>query len=311
MGQERFQRDKIVRHVLARFGSEDSQDWNVMKARGSEVRWAEVVGAARTMPMMATYRFMVLSGLEDAREKGGDSDAVIEYLKDPSPSACLLVDAEGADLRRQPLAAMVKAAVVVECKPLSVSDAVSFATGFARERGVQIDREAASALVERIGVSMGEIASEIERLQLYVHPRTAIAVADITRAVGASRERSVFEYVGALSARDLPRAVMLLRTLVGDGEAPLGILALIERQFRMMLAAAESRAAGASPPEACRAAGVPPFMVDRFLGELRSWPVAKLRDVYPRFLRKDQEIKSRGVSQATELELLTAEILSL
>ena len=308
-GPEVYLKERIVERLAARVVAEGSESFNISKLRGSEIRWAEVVAAARTYPMMSDGRLVVLSSIGDVRDKS--TDAMVEYVKDPSASTCVVVDADGGDQRRQPLLAIARAATVVACEGLRPRDAESFAQAEARRIGVKMDRGAAALLVERIGNDMIWIVGEVGRLALLVHPESTIATADVERAVGRSRQLSVFEYVGALSRRDLAAAVLRLRDLVADGEAPLGILALIERQFRMMLAAAEAQARGASARDACQQAGVPGFIVSRFLQELRAWSPAALRAAHPLFLKKDQDMKSRGVSPLTELELLTAELLTL
>lgn len=295
--------------LVERTIEEGSEAFNVMTARGNEVRWPEVVATCRTMPMMASRRVVVLSSLQEARER--DVEAFLAYLEEPSPTTCLVADVEGGDGRRQPFATLLKRGTVVECAPLSDLDAASYVVDLAKKQGVTMRRDAAALLVERVGSDMALLASEVERLVVYAHPEKDVDTWTVSRLVGASRQLSVFAYVGALARRDLPAAYGALRQLLNDGEAPLGILALIERQFRMMLAAAEAQKRGAAPQEACRVAGVPPFSTRRFLGELRAWPLPALERAYPIFLKKDQDMKSRGVSPEAELELLTTQLVTL
>lgn len=308
-GPELYTKERIVQKLVARLVGEGLEAFNVTKLRGSEIQWGDVAGIARTLPMMADRRLVLLSELQDVRDKA--PEPLLDYLKDPNPSTCLVADTEGSDLRRQPQLTLSRTGTVVVCQALEPRDAVVFVEGYAKERGAAVDREAAALLVERAGVDMTWLSGEVDRLLLYVHPETRVSAEVVARVVGRSRQLSVFEYVGALSRRDLHGAVRLLRELVADGEAPLGVLALIERQFRMMLACAEERARGAAPRDACRAASVPPFIESRFLDELKAWRLPVLRASLPLFLRKDLDMKSRGVSHLTELELLSAELLAL
>jgi DNA polymerase-3 subunit delta len=79
-----------------------------------------------------------------------------------------------------------------------------------RARKKEISEEALSELVQAVGPHRQQLASEIEKLCLYVGDRPAIEVADVRAIVSRNKLARAFAVAEALGERDLPR---VLRTL--------------------------------------------------------------------------------------------------
>lgn len=79
-----------------------------------------------------------------------------------------------------------------------------------RARKKEISEEALSELVQAVGPHRQQLASEIEKLCLYVGDRPAIEAADVRAIVSRNKLARAFAVAEALGERDLPR---VLRTL--------------------------------------------------------------------------------------------------
>jgi len=79
-----------------------------------------------------------------------------------------------------------------------------------QSRKKQITEEALGELVQRVGPNSQQLASEIEKLTLYVGDQEEIAVADVSAVVTRNKQARAFAVGDALGERDLPR---LLRAL--------------------------------------------------------------------------------------------------
>jgi len=304
-GEDAFLKRRLLETLRRRHVEEEGL--NYLPLRGSEIRWAEVAEAASTYPMLSEYRLIVLADLSKVRDP--DHRPFLSYLEAPSPSTILVVDGTGGDGRRQPQKTFQSKALQIACDPLTMRNVAAYIRRRAGAFELIIQAGAAEALADRVGPNRGALESELKRLSIYLHPEKRLSTEAVAEVVGRSRHLSVFEYIGALARRDYGRAVASLRVLLQDGEAPLGILALIARQFRMMLSVAEAMAAGVAAGAACRSASVPPFMERKFLAELREWRLADLERIYALLFRTDRLMKSRAVPPAAELELLTARLI--
>ena len=142
---------------------------------------------------------------------------------------------------------------IVELAQVEESDAVRWVIAYADQQSVRFDPDAARELVDALGADMMLIASEVEKLLLYVTaPRTAalpdlhlenararITLGDVETMVLAAKQRSLYELTDAITAHDRPRAIALLHGLLnasdGGEDAAIGHLYMLARTFRQML----------------------------------------------------------------------------
>jgi DNA polymerase-3 subunit delta len=95
----------------------------------------------------------------------------------------------------------------------------------AGQKGLRLDEEARDLFTLYTGGDRPVIASELEKLDLYLGPKTRTATVDDVRMLTPmSRAGVIFELGNAISARRLQHALELLRQLLFGGEKAIGIL---------------------------------------------------------------------------------------
>jgi len=96
-GKERYLLDRAVDLLRARVLDPRTRDFNYELFYGKEAGAARIVQAARTLPMMAKRRLILVRDADEmkADELGG----LIPYVSDPAPETCLVFVAEKADQR--------------------------------------------------------------------------------------------------------------------------------------------------------------------------------------------------------------------
>jgi DNA polymerase-3 subunit delta len=109
----------------------------------------------------------------------------------------------------------------------------------AKELGITFDNDAVEMLVQLAGEDTRQLDSEVEKLSLYLGERTRVTAEDVRLLVPLNRAGVVFELGNAIGKRDLRRALELVRTLVYQGQNPIGILlaAVVPRVRSLLLAA--------------------------------------------------------------------------
>ena len=101
----------------------DLRAFNVDRLYGGETTGAEVVDAARTLPMMVPRRVVLLLHAERLLNPKKDSEAERaeisrrskSYVKAPVDTCCLVIVAEAVDKRRSLTKQLLSKATVVEC----------------------------------------------------------------------------------------------------------------------------------------------------------------------------------------------------
>jgi DNA polymerase-3 subunit delta len=109
-----------------------------------------------------------------------------------------------------------------------------------------------TSIRDRAGTDVGDLAQEIEKLCLACAGRS-ITVRDVRAHVRDQAEAWVFDLTNALSDRRLDRATLLVSSLLGQGEPPLRMVAVLANHVAELIEAA--RVGSAVPAVALRHPG--------------------------------------------------------
>jgi len=184
-------------------------------------------------------------GLSAYRDESG---ILLEFLEaGVPPNAVLLFTATAVDARKRLVKRLQELGAVIDLSAgRERSGALNRATvdelvqNTLRAFGKRLAPEAQQLVVQRAGTDPAMLAMELEKLCLYVGEQGTIGVDDVRCTFRDMAESWIFDFTGALTARQLARALPLLRGLFEQGEPPLRLLAMIAREVRMLLLARES-----------------------------------------------------------------------
>jgi DNA polymerase-3 subunit delta len=98
-----------------------------------------------------------------------------------------------------------------------------------------------AALLDSVAGDASRLASEMEKLSLYVGTGRAVTMEDIQTLVPNASQSTIFALVNALGKRDRAAALKSLDVLVREGEYLPLALTFLSTLFRLALAAKESR----------------------------------------------------------------------
>jgi len=142
-----------------------------------------------------------------------------------------LLSAGAVDKRRSFFRALNKLAEVQVCDRIDSTkqgweqNASILVRGLAGQKTLRFEEEALDLFTLYTGGDRSAITSELEKLDLYLGTETRTVTADdVRKLTPMSRAGVVFELGNAISARQLQRALELLKQLLFHGEKPVGIL---------------------------------------------------------------------------------------
>jgi DNA polymerase-3 subunit delta len=203
----------------------------------------------------------------------------------------------------------------VELARVDENDAIRWVTSTAESCNVRFDPDAARELVDSLGADMMLIASEFEKLLLYVQGKNRVTLGDVETMVLAAKQRSLYELTDAISAKDRPRALALLHGLLnasdGGEDAAIGHLYMLARTFRQMLIILEKnvRDSRAIWQVLWQGFRMPPFAADDLIRQARRY---KSRRELTRALRlvarADLELRSSPANKLLVLERLVLDL---
>jgi DNA polymerase-3 subunit delta len=112
------------------------------------------------------------------------------------------------------------------------------------QAGKRLSASAWSALGQKTGFDLRESMGAIEKLITYAGAKSQIEAADVEAVVGRTKEDTVFQLTGALSGRNLTRALRTLHELLDHGEPPLKVFSMIIREIRCLFWAKQLLSSG-------------------------------------------------------------------
>jgi DNA polymerase-3 subunit delta len=289
VGSERFLADRAAKLLKKAVVGDGPSGFNDDVFQGAQVSAQRVIGAARTLPMMAQARYVLIRDAEAI--PAAELEKLGAYVAEPSPSTCLVMVAEKLDGRSKLAKAAKSAGAWIDVEPLKGAILERFIAGEAKRRGHSVDAAAGGALLDAIGNDLAALDDAIERLSLYVGKGGAIDAAAVEATVSRVRVDSIWTVVDAVAARRAPIALEAVGSLLADREPPLKILAMVARQLRMVAKAKQALADGLRGAEMARAAGALPFKARDLEAAARKFDDAALRAAFRALAEADLALK--------------------
>ena len=332
IGDEIFLYDRCRRAVLATLAPEESRDFCLHDLDLAETSIFEVLDRAQTPSLMAPFQVLFVRGLKALYGRGSKKEefaAIDAYFRSPNPSAVILFVADHlripTDLRKMDYQDKERFEKIretlgdwcgfVELARVDEADAIKWVTTAAESRNVKFDPDAARELVDALGADMMLVASEFEKLLLYVEGKNRVALGDVETMVLAAKQRSLYELTDAISLRDRPRALLLLHGLLnasdGGEDAAIGHLYMLARTFRQMLIISEknvrdSRAIWQALWQGFR---MPPFAAEDLIKQARRYKSRReLTRAIRLVARADLELRSSPANKLLVLERLVLDL---
>jgi DNA polymerase-3 subunit delta len=339
IGDEVFLYDRCRKAVLATLAPEDIRDFSLHDLDLAETSIFEVLDRAQTPSLMAPFQVLFVRNLKTLYGRGSKKEefaAIDAYFRSPNPQALILFVADHlripTDLRKMDYQDKDRYERIretlgdwcgfVELARVDENDAIKWVTTTAESRNVRFDPDAARELVDALGSDMMLIASEFEKLLLYVSARgteelakNRVTLGDVETMVLAAKQRSLYELTDAISSKDRPRALLLLHGLLnasdGGEDSAIGHLYMLARTFRQMLIISEKNV---RDPRAIwqvlwQGFRMPPFAAEDLIKQARRYKSRReLNRAIRLVARADLELRSSPANKLLVLERLILDL---
>ena len=266
----------------------------------------EVLGRLSALPMFGTRRLLLVQQVE-AWPK--DQTKQLEsYMNHPYPSACLVLSSAQKKGMEKLQAAAEAGGAVVQFHAPTEREAPRWLQTRARQYQKLLSPQAASCLVEQVGVDLHRLQSELEKLVAYVGDREKIDLEDVKEAVTNQRSFTVFELLRYVGQGQTRQAVSSLRNLLLSGESPLGILALLARQIRILWQTKDGVTRKMSVAELGQRLNLPLAILRNYAQQAESFSEAELYRIHRVIRETDLALKSTSTAPQLLLEALVLKL---
>lgn len=306
-GDEDYLREEAVGKVVAAYLDPATRDFNFDQLRGNDVTADDLASIVATPPMMAEHRVVVV---RDAQGLSVKAREVVESVaKKTDPGLILVISAViPGGSKAKFYDELKKHAVSVEYAPLSQDDAPGWVMETAREElGVEVEPEAARALVGGIGVDLGTLGSELRKLAAYAQDRKRVTIDDVRAVGGIIPRQDRWAWFDMITERRFREALETLPILLESGENGVGLVIGMGGQ---LLKVALVCAGGQQALER----ELKPFqkwMARRLVPVARKWSLPEVDQALAELLRTDRLLKSASLSDRQAMEELLLRLWSI
>ncbi len=274
---------------------------NLQRYEGKGISIPEVIDQAETMPFFAEHRLLLLENTELFKGAGGD---LADYLPSmPTETVMVFVEDE-VDKRSRMYKAVKNLGRVAELSHQNEKVLTNWVLRSLQKENVKITRSGMELLLERVGNDMENLSHELEKLVAFTWGREGITAEDVKEICTEQTENKIFDMINAIAEKNQKQALDLYDDLLALKEAPLRILALLARQFNLLLQVKALRRQGFDQSEIASRAGLMGFVVRRCLRQAEYFSEQTLKGAVEDCIRTEEAVKTGRMRDQLGVELL-------
>jgi len=313
-GPDELSRTEALVKLRDQMGDPSLAELNTTVLDGESLTLGELREVCDAFPFMSDRRLVIVHNYltrlgSGSKRKGGPLDDLVDYLPTmPDSVRLIFVEAEALPKKHLvlKLAEKHEKGHVQDFGGPGRGELTAWVVTRVQAKGASIERPAADALAVAVGDDLRLLDSEIQKLAIYVGDERAITADDVELLVPYAGTANVFAMVDAIGRRDGRTALRLLHKLLDENAAPLYLLSMIVRQFRILIQVKELSAQGLASSTIAKRAGLHPFVAEKAGRQAMNFSMGQLEVIYARLLETDLSIKTGQMEDVLVLDTLVA-----
>jgi DNA polymerase-3 subunit delta len=318
-GSEELLKREAVDRIRGILVPPSLEQLNLTVIDGDKASADTIINALETLPLMNPRRLVIVK--DAAFGSGGkralgreDMDVLEEYFIRIPEYSCLVINAKSRpDMRTRFIKTLKSVGEVVEFGRLKPNVFEKWVKKQFEANGKSMSAAALGRFLMLTGYlerdsekTLDDIANETEKLVEYCKGKKTIRKEDIEALISRGPDKNIFRLVDAVGGRDIGTAVKLLADLKQSGEPPIRVLAMLARQFRLLIQAAALREAGYSNKAVASRLGLPPFVIGSMIRQSKNYSEGDLKKALRDLWEAEVRIKSGRTEPWIALELFVA-----
>ena len=262
-----------------------------------------IIDLAETMPFLADKRVILIedSGL---LAKSGAAGGLDEYIPNIPEDTVIIFSEKNVDKRGKLFKAIDSHGHAAEFKRQSRDTLSKWVLGRIGREGKNITRNALEEFLNRTGLDMGLIDCELEKLLCYCLDKDIIEEKDINEICSRSLEDHIFDMVDSIASGNKDSAIRIYYDLISLEVEPENIIALIMRQYRILLEIKSLKKAKISPNEYAARLKLHPFVAKKCASQSERISESKILDILENATENVTRIRNGLLSSRIGCELI-------
>ncbi len=293
---KRFYKNKMVSLF-----SDEGDTMNFTSFEGKATDPLQVIDLAETMPFFKENRLILI---EDSGFFKKSCDELADYLKEPSDTTYFIFVEKEIDKRSRMYKAVQKIGTITEFDPPTEDMLIKWAANILSKSGKKITGPTLERLFDQCGTSMDALSMEISKLIDYMGERDVVEISDIEAICTVEPQDRVFDMVDAMSAGRQREALELYYDLIARKVEPLATMALVVRQFNLMLQVKELGRRVSNNGALASMVGLSPRVVGLYRDKARHYTTEVLMEALEECASLSRDFKSGLIDDKIAVEMV-------
>lgn len=228
------------------------------------------------------------------------------YIDNPAPYSTLVIVApyDKLDRRKTITKNVLKAATVVDCQPIRGNELRKWLNEILIKENITMSEGAKARFEAEFGPNLYLLQKEVEKMAHYIGDGGEVSEAELSDIMSSSVEQTAIELTDAVLSRDLKKAITIYKQLEKMNESPIGMIALLAYQFRMILHVKLLSEKGYPLQRIQSEVRAHPFVVKKAFERARRYKINALYFMIDELAKTDHYIKSGHMEKEIAFELL-------
>lgn len=263
-----------------------------------------ILNSCVSLPMFSKSKLVVVKNSGLFQKKKEDIEDMIEYVKKPCESTCLIFWESKIDKRNALYKAVNTNGIAFEFEYRNPDELVKWVQAMAKKNKKTIDKDAAIRLTFNVDNGLYELENEMNKLLLYCKDNTNITLSDVNEVCVRSVKAGIFELIDALAAGKTDEAYKKLYGLLFLKEPPFMIFFMIARQVMMLSDMLSMKDSGATLKEISTKVKTPDFITRKNMSNAERYQRSGLKNAISMLNKMDIDIKSGRITVEAGLDIL-------
>lgn len=295
-----YYEDKLKKSII----DEVFSMMNIDEFDGKNVNVQSIIDSANTSPFLSERRLILVksSGLFITGKKY-ETDKFTDFICNIPSTTIILFIEQSVDKRNKLYKALNRVGSTIEFKIPKETEIINWVMGLFSKNNMFISKACATKFIQTVPYNMETMVLEINKLVNYKGENNEITEKDIEFICTKSLDTKIFELVKAVGERNLEKSLDIYSNLLIMKEQPLMILAMVTRQFRLILRCKALSSKGASVNEIATTLELRSFVVTECIKQGKNFKYDTLLKALNECLEMDINIKNGKLNDKLAVEI--------
>lgn len=275
------------------------------KLEAPDKKLSDAIDLYQTLGLWGESRLVEIhldEALTDSKNKQ-DKDQLLQVAQQEDSGNVLLIRVPSLPKSKW-LTELSELTCFVDCGDEKVKrgDTQQWLIAEAQQRGVQLSRDGAYELMDRIGTQPGILDNALTLMELSSKGQQTWGRSQVQDFFTQETQSSVFDLADALANQDLKNSLILMKNIFDRGTLVVELLGGLRLQFRRLLLLKFHQGQWGEKTMASKL-GINPFFLKKTIRQVERFNLPRLRKVYNELYNLDKSAKSSSLGDRELFEM--------